>query len=109
MIVSVIILTIAFGSAFVLIGYEHHARMNGWPVGQWLSGDASFLKILSVITMLLSLILAFMRIAWWGPIFIFILGFIFGFASTQLLKYNVQFIAVFGTVIGWLLSILLVY
>ena len=103
MITDLIILIIAFGSSFILIGYEDHARMNGWTVGEWLSGAASPMKILSVITMLTSLGIAFDLYSWWTPIVVFIAGFIFGFAATQLLKSLVQFVAIIGTIVGLVL------
>lgn len=40
-------------------------------------GNASFLKILSVFTMLLCLIVAFIRVAWWAPIPVLVGGFTF--------------------------------
>ena len=109
MVIDLIILIMAFGCGFILIGYEDHARLKRWPVGEWLSGDAPFIKILSVITMLLSLGLSFYIYSWWIPFVVFILGFIFGFIATQLLKSLVQFVAVIGTVIGWVLRLVYVF
>ena len=95
----------AFGCGFILIGYEDHAQMKGWPFGEWpfgewLSGDAPFMKILSVVTMLILLGLSFYLYSWWTPFLVFILGFIFRFIATQLLKSLVQFVVVIGTVVG---------
>ena len=65
----------AFGCGFMFIGYEDHARMKGWPFGECLSGDAPFMKILSVVTMLILLGLSFYLYSWWTPFLVFILGF----------------------------------
>jgi hypothetical protein len=108
MIADLMILFMAFGCGFILIGYENHARIKGWPVGEWLSGDAPFMKVLSVITMLISLGLSFYLYSWWTPLLVFILGFIFGFIATQLLKSFVQFVAITGTVVGWVLCLVYV-
>jgi len=108
MIIDLLILIMAFGCGFILIGYEDHARMKGWPVGEWLSGGAPPMKILSVITMLISLGLSFYLYSWWTPLVVFLLGFIFGFIATQLLKSLVQFVAVIGTIIGWVLCLVYV-
>jgi hypothetical protein len=94
-----------FGCAFILIGYEDHAKMKGWPVGEWLSGDAPFMKTLSAITMLISLGGSFYLYSWWTPIIVFVSGFIFGFIATQVLKSLVQFVAVIGTILGWVLCL----
>jgi len=108
MIIDLLILIMAFGCGFILIGYEDRARMKGWPVGEWLSGGAPPMKILSVITMLISLGLSFYLYSWWTPLVVFLLGFIFGFIATQLLKSLVQFVAVIGTIIGWVLCLVYV-
>jgi hypothetical protein len=79
--------------------------MKGWPVGEWLSGDAPFMKISSVTTMLLSLGLSFYIYSWRAPLLAFVLCFILGFIATQLLKSLVQFVAVIGTIIGWVLCL----
>ena len=104
-IIDFVILVVTFGSAFILIGYEDHARMKGWPVGAWLAGDAPFLKILSVVTMLIALGVSFYLYRWWSPFIVLGLGFLFGFIATQLLKYRVQLVAVLGTVVGWVLCL----
>ncbi len=107
-IIDYFILVVTFGSAFILIGYEDHARMKGWPVGAWLAGDAPVLKILSVITMLTALGISFYLYRWWSLFIVFGLGFLFGFIATQLLKYRVKLVAVLGTVVGWVLCIIYV-
>lgn len=108
MIIDLIILTVAFGSSFILIGYEDHARMKGWPVGEWLSGGAPFMKVLAIITMIISLGVSFYIYKWWTPFVVFIAGFIFGFIATQLLRSLVQFVAVIGTILGWVLCLVYV-
>ena len=45
MFINFIILAITFGCGFIIVGYEVEARRNGWSIGQWMSGDASFMKI----------------------------------------------------------------
>ena len=104
-IIDFIILVITFGCSFVLIGYEDNARMEGWPVGAWLTGDAPFLKLLAFGTMFIALCISFYLYSWWSPLIIFILGFLFGFIATQILKSKVQFVAVVGTVVGWVLCL----
>ena len=107
-IVDFAILAITFGSAFILIGYEEEAINKGWPVGMWLSGDASWLKVLAFLAMIGTLGLSFYIYFWWSPVIVFGLGFLFGFIATQLLKQNVQFIAVLGTVVGWVICLIYV-
>ena len=108
MIIDLIILTITFGCSFILIGYEDHARIKGWPVGQMLSGAVSPMKVFSIITMLISLGLSFYIYSWWIPIIVFILSVVFGFVATQLLKSLVQFVAVTGVAVGWVLCLVYV-
>lgn len=98
-------MAITFGSAFVIVGYEDHARVRGWPVGAWLSGDAPFLKIFSFVTMLIALGTSFYVYRWWSPFVVFVLGFSFGFVSSQMLKYRVQLVALLGAVVGWVLCL----
>ena len=105
LLIDFIILSVAFGSAFVIIGYEDHARVKGWPLGSWLAGDAPFLKILAIVTMLTALGIAFYVYKWWSPLIVFVLGFVFGFFATGILKSRVQLFAIIGAVIGWFLCL----
>jgi hypothetical protein len=104
-IIDFTILSVTFASAFVIVGYEDHARMKGWPVGAWLVGGTSFLKILAFVTMLISLGASFYLYKWWSPIVVFASGFVLGFLASELLTYRVQIFAVLGTVIGWVLCL----
>jgi hypothetical protein len=108
MLVDFTILIIAFGSSFLIMGYEQHARMRGWPVGAWLSGDAPPLKFFGFLTMLLSLGVSFYVYPWWSPITVLILGVSFGFIASELLRQWVQFLAIFGSILGWILCLTVV-
>ena len=104
-VIDFIILVITFGCSFILIGYEDDAKIRGWPVVAWLSGDAPFLKLLAFVTVLLTLGVPFYLYSWWSPFVVLIVGFLFGFTSTQILKSKVQFVAILGTVVGWVLCL----
>lgn len=99
------VLAVTFGSGFIAIGYDIQARSRGWPVGEWLSGDAPVMKIVAFVTMVGTLGISFVVFRWWSPIVVFGLGVAFGFFATQLLKSKVQVLAILGTVVGWVLCL----
>ncbi len=108
MFINFIILAITFGCGFIIVGYEVEARRNGWSIGQWMSGDASFMKIFAFITMVTSLGISFSLYEWWTPFVVFFAGFIFGFIASQILKSLVQVLAVVGAIVGWVLCLVYV-
>jgi hypothetical protein len=97
------VLVMTFGSGLVLIGYEDHARMRGWPVGALLAGDAPFMKLLAVVCMLSSVAISFFAFHWWSPLVVIALGFCLGFFASQLLKSWVQLPAMLGAIAGFIL------
>lgn len=92
-----------FGSGVILIGYEDHARMRGWPVGTLLAGDAFFMKHLAVGCMLSAVAISFFAFHWWSPLVIIALGFCFGLLASEMLKSWVQLPAMLGAIIGFIL------
>ena len=107
-IIDYLILAFTFGSAFVIVGYEDEARERGWPVGSWLSGDAPPLKIIAILNMLLAIGLSFYIYKWWSPLVVLAVGFIYGFLASMILRYRVQFLALVGTVVGFVLCLVYV-
>lgn len=108
MLIDFIILIVTFGCAFIVIGYENEARRNGWSVGEWLSGDTAFIKIFSVVTIIIPLGVSFSKYEWWTPIAVVLAGIVFGFIASQILKSLVQILAVIGAVAGWVLCLVYV-
>lgn len=104
-----LVLIATFGSAFIAVGYEDDARKRGWPVGSLLSGSATWLKILAFIALLLTLGLGFHLFHWWTPLVVAVAGFLFGLIATQLMGAKVQFVAIAGTVLGWILCLTYVF
>jgi hypothetical protein len=100
------VLIATFGSGFILVGYEDHARMRGWPVGALLAGDAPPMKLLAFACMLVSVIVAFFSFSWWSPLVVIGIGFVAAFAISEVLKSWVQFLAMAGAVAGFILSLL---
>lgn len=94
-----LLLAVGFGSAFVAIGYEERARLEGWPVGEWLSGN-HFMKPLALVTIPLTLGIAFYEYEWWSPIAVFVFGSTFGMASYKLLGSRIQDLVIAGTFVG---------
>lgn len=98
-----LILSITFGSGLVIVGYEDHARMKGWPVGEWFSGDAPPLKILAFTAMIVSLGMSFYFYHWWSPAVILALGSGIGFCASRALAFRVQGAALAGVLVGLIL------
>jgi hypothetical protein len=103
LILKYLVLVLTFGSGFVVVGYEDHAEMKGWPVGSWLSGDTSLMKLLSVVCMLSAIVISFMVFSWWSPLVVILAGICVGFLASQLLKSWVQLPAIVGVAAGFVL------
>ena len=103
-IIDYLVLSLTFGSAFLFLGYWEHAEVQDWQVPRWSADKMLFIKVLALITMLLSVGIGLYLYHWWSPFVIFILGSIYGFLATQLLGYRVVYLAITGIVAGWLLS-----
>ncbi len=97
------VLAMTFGSGLILIGYEDQARMKGWPVGELLSGDASFMKLPAFGCILSSVAISFFAFQWWSLFVTIGLGFTYGFLASQIMKSWVQFPAILGAISGFIL------
>lgn len=104
-IIDFIIMSITFGSAIVVAGYEDFARTKGWTVGARFSGGRSLLKIVSLAALLITLGISFYVYSWWSPLIVLALGFTYGFLSLLLLKQRVQVVAALGVVAGLVLCL----
>lgn len=110
-VVDMIILSMAFGSAFGIHSYESLASMQGgrskgWPIGSWLTNTGSGnsnLGLFATATIFLSLGISFYLYSWWSPIVVVILGIIFETLCALILKARVQIILVLGTFAGFIL------
>jgi len=101
---SYLILTATFSFAFIILGYEQHARMNGWSVGELFSFGGTFHLISGFIAASV-LVEAFYLFSWWSPIAVLAGGFVAGLILSNVFKQNVQPISLIGTVVGWIASI----
>lgn len=99
MLIDAMVLVVTFGSAFVIVGYEIQARHHGWPVGEWLSGDATPLKIWAFLALIATPVVALLQ-HWWLAVVVVIAGFFYGFSITTVLRYRAQIASVIGLVVG---------
>lgn len=103
-IIDLIILSLTFGFAFAAVGYEGYAQVRGWQVGERLAGS-SLIKAVALLMLFVVLVIAFNIYSWWTPLVVLLFGFIFCFLSLQILKERMQNIAIWGVIIGSVLSL----
>ena len=77
-----------------------------WPIGEILLSDASFLKGLSLITILWALGKSFFVFFWWSPIVVLALGWVLAFVITMGLKHQVQWLGVIGIYPAFIMTVL---
>lgn len=102
---KLLVLTITFGSSFTVMGYEDHASTKDWPVVAWLSGYGQWVRILSLVGLVGSGVIAFLIAQWWIAAMVLLAGFLLSVSGISLLKWRVQIIAVIGIIAGSLLSV----
>ncbi len=105
--IEVAILVLAVAGAFTIIGYEDHARGQGWPVGAWLSGSATPLKIAAMLVIPLALWKAWYLWPWWSALLVAIAGVALSFIASVTLRSRVQLPAVLAMIIGGVGALLL--
>ncbi len=106
-IIDFAIMSVTFGSAFVVGGYEQYAAVRGWPASGRLSGG-SLLKLYSLAMLFVTLGISFYAYSWWSPLAVLFLGFTYGFLFLQILKHRMQVVAALGAVIGGVLCLVYV-
>ena len=102
---KLLVLTITFGSSYTIMGYKDHASTKDWPVVAWLAGYGQLVRILSLVGLVGSGVIAFLIAQWWIAAMVLLAGFLLSVSGISLLKWHVQIIAVVGIIAGSLLSV----
>lgn len=104
---TILTLTASFG--WLIIAYEGYANKHGWTVGAWLSGPFSWLQGIAYIALIVSVILSFVKVAWWAPVVVLIAGNILARIMLSTLKAKSQIVSIVGVFVSLLLSIFVVW
>lgn len=103
----ILLLSIAFGMGFAALAYKDLAYANGWKIGEFYDGDASFIKILGFVAMISSAPLGwYVAGSWLGLIAVIIFGFMIGFFTTYAFRENAQLIIAILLPISWIILLL---
>ena len=90
----------------IIVAYETYARGRGLPVGTLFIGDASILKIISILVGIVALLGSFFLYRWYSPILILVISFTTGPILTNIFRDKVQIISVLGMIAGIIGSLL---
>lgn len=94
-----------FTAGITIISYKGYAVRKGWPIGNMYYSDSSILKIIGILSMASSLIIAFFYIKWYFVIGGAILSWLISGAITALFRVNTQYVAIIMLLLSFILLI----
>ncbi len=95
------ILVLGFAFGFTVVGYEEHAAMRGWAVGEWFTG-VGFVKVFGFMVTLGAILLSLIVTPWWFVFVTLVGGFLIGFVLSELFRSWAQVIALAGSAVCFL-------
>ncbi len=107
--IILIIFTLLASFSWVVLSYDHYAKLKGWPVSRWYEKNTSLIKIAGFISLPSSALASVYLTQWWSAFIVIIVGFCIAQLMTSLFKKNVQYIGLVGVPIFLFISILILH
>ena len=76
-IVKLAVFALTAGFGWSIIAYAGYANPRGWPVGEWLAGDFSWLQSLAYVALIGAVIASAYSGAWWYALVVIVAANIF--------------------------------
>jgi len=92
--------------AWMVISYKGYADRKGWPVGEMIASDTSYVKVASALAVPGSAAGAAYTGSWWSAIVVISLGLIAARILTELLRQHSQWISAIGLALTWIVGII---
>lgn len=94
-----------FTAGITIISYKGYAVQKGWPIGSMYYSDSSILKIIAMLSMLSSFIIAFFYIKWYFVVGGSLVSWWISGALTALFRISTQYIAIVMLILSFMLLI----
>ncbi|RZB30777.1 MAG: hypothetical protein SRB1_03057 [Desulfobacteraceae bacterium Eth-SRB1] len=105
----IIVFTLLASFSWVVLSYEHYAKLKSWHISKSYEKNTSMIKIAGFLSLPGSALASAYMFQWFSPFIVLIIGFCLAQLMTSIFKKYVQYIALVGVPVFLFAGIIILY